>query len=177
MHAPELPNNRHGTAVPTFRITPARLSFFLVMLAAYAGWRLPTERYITPERGLGYVFGILGASLMLALLLYSARKRIRWLRFLGPLPKWFEVHMAFGILGPVCILFHSNFSLGATNSNVALACMLTVAGSGFIGRYLYARVQIERFRRLFAIWHLMHLPLVFMLFAAAVAHVIAVHVY
>jgi hypothetical protein len=32
-------------------------------------------------------------------------------------------------------------ALGATNSNVALACMLIVAGSGLIGRYLYTRIH------------------------------------
>ena len=49
--------------------------------------------------------------------------------------------MVLGILGPLLILYHSNFSLGATNSNVALACMLVVAGSGLIGRYLYTRIH------------------------------------
>jgi hypothetical protein len=49
--------------------------------------------------------------------------------------------MVLGVLGPLCILYHSNFSTGATNSNVALFCMLTVAGSGLIGRYIYAHVH------------------------------------
>ncbi|HYX74407.1 MAG TPA: hypothetical protein VE819_06970, partial [Steroidobacteraceae bacterium] len=101
----------------------------------------PTERYITPKRGLGYALGIIGASLMLVLLLYSARKHFRWLSFLGPTPSWFRFHMVLGILGPLCILFHANFRTGAANSNVALFSMLIVAGSGFIGRYLYAHVH------------------------------------
>jgi hypothetical protein len=41
----------------------------------------------------------------------------------------------------VLVLFHSNFSLGATNSNVALACMLVVSGSGLFGRYFYTRIH------------------------------------
>jgi hypothetical protein len=105
------------------------------------GWSLPTERYITPTRGFGYALGIIGGSLMLVLLLYSARKHFSWLRFLGPTPAWFRFHMVLGIFGPLCILFHSNFKTGAANSNVALFCMLTVAGSGFIGRYLYAHIH------------------------------------
>ena len=44
-----------------------------------------------------------------------------------------------GILGPICILFHANFQLGSTNSNVALFSMLIVAGSGLLGRYIYTR--------------------------------------
>jgi len=53
---------------------------------------------------------------------------------------WFRAHMTLGVIGPLLVLFHANFSLGATNSNVALFCMLAVAGSGLIGRYIYSRV-------------------------------------
>lgn len=168
---------RTMAVAPRRWITPMRVLFAVAAVALYYGWHWPTERYLTPERGFGYALGIIGGSLMVLLLLYSARKRWHWLRPFGAMSRWFEVHIAFGILGPVCILYHSNFSLGATNSNVALFCMLTVAGSGFIGRYLYARVGIAHFKRLFSIWHLLHLPLVFMMFIAAIVHVIAVHVY
>jgi hypothetical protein len=99
------------------------------------------ERYITPERGLGYWLGITGGSMMLLLLVYSARKRAAWLRWLGTIPAWFEIHMVLGVVGPVLVLFHANFSLGATNSNIALFCMLLVAGSGVIGRYFYTRIH------------------------------------
>ena len=63
------------------------------------------------------------------------------MKFLGSTPGWFRFHMVLGIAGPVCILYHSNFATGATNSNVALFSMLTVAGSGLIGRYIYARIH------------------------------------
>jgi hypothetical protein len=122
-------------------ITWNRVGFIALVLVLYLGWAMPTERYITPTRGFGYALGIIGGSLMLLLLVYSARKHFNWLRFLGPTPAWFRFHMVLGILGPLCILFHSNFKTGATNSNVALFCMLTVAGSGFIGRYLYAHIH------------------------------------
>ena len=58
-----------------------------------------------------------------------------WLK----LRSWFSLHMLLGVLGPLCILLHCNFRLGSTNSNVALAGMLLVAGSGLIGRYLYGK--------------------------------------
>lgn len=99
------------------------------------------ERYITPQRGFGYWLGIVGGSMMLLLLVYSARKRARWLHWLGGIPAWFQFHMVLGVVGPVLILFHANFSLGATNSNVALICMLLVAGSGVVGRYIYTRLH------------------------------------
>jgi hypothetical protein len=105
------------------------------------GWEFPTHRYITPETGVGYALGIIGGSLMLLLLLYPARKRLRWLSFMGSVKAWFQTHMMMGLIGPICILYHSNFRTGAVNSNVALFCMLTVSGSGLIGRYIYTRIH------------------------------------
>jgi hypothetical protein len=119
---------------------PVIFSVFVTVLLVL-GWCFPTERYITPNRGIGYSLGIIGGSMMVLLLLYSARKRVRWLKFLGPTVGWFRYHMVLGVLGPLCILYHSNFGLGAANSNVALFSMLTVAGSGLIGRYIYARIH------------------------------------
>jgi hypothetical protein len=122
-------------------LTPAGVFSVVVAVLLYVGLRMPTERYITPKRGIGYALGIIGGSLMLLLFLYSARKRIPWLQFLGSTTGWFRYHMVLGVLGPLCILYHANFGLGAANSNVALFCMLTVAGSGLFGRYVYARIH------------------------------------
>jgi hypothetical protein len=69
------------------------------------------------------------------------RKRVPSLRFLGSVPRWFQTHMMLGIVGPMCILIHCGFSLGATNSNIALFSMLTVAGSGIFGRYFYSKIH------------------------------------
>ncbi|MEA3179841.1 MAG: hypothetical protein QOI59_3364 [Gammaproteobacteria bacterium] len=124
-----------------WRLPPAVVVAIVLLVLLYSGWRFPTERYITPQRGIGYALGILGGSMMLLLFMYSARKRLRWLSFLGPTVNWFRFHMLLGLGGPLCILYHANFHLGATNSNVALISMLTVAGSGVIGRYIYSRIH------------------------------------
>lgn len=126
---------------------PAQLFAVATTVAVIAGLLADTSRYLTAESGLGYALGIIGGSLMLALLLYSARKRIPGLRRLGAMPAWFRVHMIFGVLGPLLILYHSNFSLGATNSNIALVCMLAVAGSGLVGRYIYSRIHYGLYGR------------------------------
>lgn len=117
------------------------LMFMACAVLLIAGWRFPTRRYLTPESGVGYALGIVGGSLMLLLLLYPARKRWRWLSFMGSVKAWFQTHMVLGLIGPICILYHANFSTGAVNSNVALFCMLTVSGSGLIGRYFYTRIH------------------------------------
>ena len=122
-------------------LRPGVFGFVAVAALLVFGLTFPIGRYLTPNRGLGYALGITGGSMMLLLFLYSARKRVRWLSFLGPTAGWFRFHMALGIVGPLCILYHADFSLGATNSNVALFSMLTVAGSGLVGRYIYARIH------------------------------------
>jgi hypothetical protein len=107
----------------------------------YWGSHARLDRYISPQRGIGYWLGIVGGSMMILLLIYSARKRVAWLRWIGSIPAWFEIHMTLGVIGPVLVLFHANFSLGATNSNVALFCMLLVSASGIAGRYMYTRLH------------------------------------
>jgi len=100
------------------------------------GGKLPSEIGET-----GYVLGIAGALSMLALLLYPLRKHARFMRSAGPVAYWFRAHMALGLIGPTLILYHAHFSLGSLNSNVALAAMLVVAGSGLIGRFFYAKIH------------------------------------
>jgi hypothetical protein len=112
-----------------------------VVLALVYGWNHRDDNYLSAESGTGYILGIAGGSLMLALLLYPLSKRVSLLTRVMPVRYWFSIHMLLGVLGPVFILFHSNFHLGSLNSNVALICMLTVAGSGIIGRYIYTRIH------------------------------------
>jgi hypothetical protein len=79
--------------------------------------------------------------MMSVMLLYSLRKRAKWMRGMGQVRYWFRAHMIFGIVGPVVILFHCNFQLGSQNSNIAFFSMLLVATSGVIGRYIYGRIH------------------------------------
>lgn len=115
--------------------------YILTMAIIYIGWQYSAERPLTAEHGPGYWLGIIGGSMMLLLLLYPLRKHARFMSRLGPVKYWFRMHMLFGVLGPVCILFHSSFRLGSMNSNIALFCMLAVASSGLFGRYFYVRIH------------------------------------
>lgn len=120
-----------------------RLHFFTVAVIAslYVGWLNRDSNYLSPETGTGYMLGILGGSLMLTLLLYPISKRVKVLTRLIPIQYWFGIHMLLGIIGPVLILYHSNFQLGSTNSAIALFSMLLVAGSGLVGRYIYTYIH------------------------------------
>ena len=119
----------------------ATVGLICAVFAIYAGWASRDARSIDPGEGLGYTLGIAGAVPMVLLLLYSFRKRLRFMRYFGATKYWFRIHMIFGVIGPVIILYHCNFKVGSLNSQVALYCTLLVAGSGIVGRYLYTRIH------------------------------------
>lgn len=117
------------------------LFYGLIAVVLFDGWANRNDALISAESGLGYLFGIIGGSLMLLMLLYSARKRARFMRRMGKVAYWFRMHMLFGVLGPAFILYHANFSHGSLNSTIALYCMLIVAISGLAGRYIYSHIH------------------------------------
>lgn len=119
----------------------SKLFYLSIFVLIYIGWKNKELSNLTPESGTGYWLGIIGGSFMLILLLYPLRKKVRFLNMFGKIKYWFKLHMLLGVLGPVAILFHANFSLGSTNSNVAFFSMAIVASSGLVGRYLYAKIH------------------------------------
>lgn len=246
----------------------------------WLGFQVATHDFYRPGDEVGYNMGLIGGLMMLALLSYPLRKYFAFMRRLGQMKYWFSMHMMFGIFGPLLVLFHSTFTVHSVNAAVALASMLIVAGSGFIGRYAYRHIhrglygskltlreireellgrkdeadsklkkypavifvlhrfqnyafrkgmpfsgkmwrfislpirrqianfkcqrivpgysredrevrslvldylygveraaQFKVFERIFALWHVVHIPLVYMLVATAIWHVVAVHMY
>jgi len=120
-----------------------RSHFFTVtvLIVLIFGWAHRDDNYLSAETGTGYILGIVGGSLMIVLLLYPLSKRLKALTRFIPIQYWFGIHMFLGTVGPILVLFHSNFHMGSTNSSVAMTCMLLVAGSGVIGRYIYTNIH------------------------------------
>lgn len=123
------------------RISPEKAIFIAAALALALGSQMPLAIYLSPKNGLGYVLGIVGGVMLLLQSLYAVRKRMPSLAFLGSVPAWFQWHILLGVIAPVVILIHCGFSLGATNSNIALFSMLLVAGSGIFGRHFYSKIH------------------------------------
>jgi hypothetical protein len=96
-----------------------------------------------PGGAVGHTLGVAGSALMVLMLAYSLRKRVKALRGLGPMSHWLGVHMLFGIAGPLLVVLHTSFKVQGL---VALSfwSMIAVAASGVFGRYLY--LQIPRTR-------------------------------
>ena len=162
-------------------------------------WLLARVAVPRPNSAIGYALGITGFVMMLSTeTLYSLRKRAKGFHF-GPMSAWLQIHMLTGIVGPYLVLLHSGWRFHGLAGCVT-AVMGVVVLSGLVGRYLFAwgphcldgiatpagqlddnasdrkrmmkeiRSQ-ERARRLFALWHVCHIPLSAGLFVLAAAHV------
>lgn len=125
---------------------------------------------------IGHGIGIAGSVLMLmTATLYSLRKLSATARW-GSTASWLRFHMVTGLVGPYMVLLHT---AGRFQGLAGFTMLLTavVVASGLTGRYLYTRVPREpgaaTARRALAVWHLVHLPLTWALFAAAIVHVVA----
>ena len=112
----------------------------IALLVGAAWWAVLAYPGLT--RGdTGYWVGVAGGVAMLLLFGYPMRKRVRALHRWGAAKWWFWAHMALGLGGPWLILVHSGFKTGSVNAAVAFYSMFIVAGSGVVGRFLFARVN------------------------------------
>ena len=100
---------------------------------------LPEHSLLRPSGPVGLTLGVAGVVSMLMTLPYAVRKRWKPLARVGTVKQWLEVHIFFGIVGPVLITMHTSFKFNGLIS-VGYWLMMTVWTSGFIGRYLYVRI-------------------------------------
>lgn len=116
-------------------------SFYLTPLAERA--HHPGYWHWKSGGTVGRALGVTGSLMMVAMLLYSVRKRVRALRRLGALSRWLDIHIYLGTIGPLCVVLHSSFKVQGL---VALSfwSMIAVVLSGLLGRFLY--LQIPRTR-------------------------------
>lgn len=126
------------------------ISFCAIIYGLFFGFKFYRMDFIDrPHHGLydqlkpggfiGHGYGIIGSTMMLLLLLYSLRKRTRIFGKIGAVGRWLDIHIFFGIVGPLLIVLHTSFKL---NGIVAISfwSMIAVALSGVLGRYLYLQI-------------------------------------
>jgi len=124
-----------------------------------------------------YYTGILSGIFMLLLYLYPLRKHLKFFRSFGKMSKWFLVHTIIGL--PILLLIHTKFLLIASlNGAIAFYGIMLIASSGILGRFLLQRVtRGEIWHRLFSHWHIIHIPLVYLVFLAVLIHILAILMY
>jgi hypothetical protein len=97
---------------------------------------------LKPSGIVGHGLGIVGSFLMImGMLLYITRKRMKALSKWGSLKNWLEFHIFLCTLGPIMVLFHTTFKFGGIVA-VSFWSMVAVWLSGVIGRFIY--IQIPR---------------------------------
>ena len=121
-------------------------STLAVLVFAWLGFLL----HVSPRfagSGLGAVFGISGAVLMLVPLVYVFAKRIPFLNKLltkhVSMHTWLSVHIYTGIFGALLALIHTGHKYNSPLGIALTATMLLVVVSGFVLRYLTPFVNVD----------------------------------
>jgi len=96
-------------------------------------------RFLRPAGNFGHGVGVIGTLMMLFMLLYSLRKRTKIFRSWGHLSNWLDIHIYFGIIGPLLVIIHTSFKVQGLVA-VSFWSMTAVAVSGILGRYLYLQI-------------------------------------
>jgi hypothetical protein len=117
-----------------------------VLLLGWLGFLLHRSPRF-PGSGVGAVFGIAGAVLMLVPLAYPIAKRIPFvnarIKTHISMQSLLTVHVYAGILGPLLALIHTGHKFDSLLGMTLTAVMLLVVVSGFAVRYLLTYVNQE----------------------------------
>lgn len=98
----------------------------------------PLHDLFAPTGLVGHGFGIIGSLLVvLGVVLYTARKRVRFLARFGKLRDWLHFHIFLCLLGPYLVLLHTTFKFGGFVA-ISFWSMAAVVSSGVFGRYVYS---------------------------------------
>ena len=151
----------------------------VVVTTLYLVAYLQASAFPSASSLVGHGIGIIGFVLMLmTATLYSLRKLSSTARW-GSTASWLKFHMFTGLVGPYMVLLHTAMKFQGLAGLTMLLTVVVVA-SGLVGRYLYTAVPrtagdpgTATKRKALATWHIVHLPLTWALFAAALVHVIA----
>ncbi|MCX6269963.1 MAG: hypothetical protein NTU44_01875 [Bacteroidetes bacterium] len=100
----------------------------------------PDHLQLKPSGFIGHGIGIIGSFfILLGVVTYIIRKRMRALSRLGVLSQWLEFHIFLCTLGPILVLFHTSFKFGGLVA-VSFWSMVAVFLSGVIGRFIYLQI-------------------------------------
>ena len=122
------------------------ISVFVVLVFAWLGFLL----HVSPRfagSGLGAVFGISGAVLMILPLGYVFIKRVPFFKERlaqhVSLQTWLSIHIYTGIVGALLALVHTGHNYTSPLGIALTATMLLVVVSGIVLRYLTPFVNLE----------------------------------
>ncbi|MFA6457095.1 MAG: hypothetical protein WCW40_09775 [Bacteroidota bacterium] len=95
---------------------------------------------LKPSGNESHGYGIIGAAMIIVgVVMYSSRKRIRMFNQIGKIKYFLEFHIFLCLLGPLLVMYHTTFKFGGIIA-VGFWSMTAVASSGIVGRYLYVQI-------------------------------------
>ncbi len=150
----------------------------LVLAVLGWGWQHRTDPALDPHAWPGYLLGLAGGLMMLAVIGFSWRKRVRAGRV--SVSRWYNAHILLGLFGAAAAVIHARFAWGSINSSFALATTLLVVASGLAARYLLGPARRSGKRGFLALaeaWHYLHVPPSMVLVPAVLVHVYMAHAY
>ncbi len=137
----------HKIYISTLVLITIGVTVWLI-LYGYQYYTLPLEeRFFSPLHNqlkpggfIGHGIGIIGSFLMLlGVVIYMLRKRVKYFHRFGILKHWLELHIFLCTLGPILVLFHTSFKFGGLVA-ISFWSMVAVFLSGIIGRFIYVRI-------------------------------------
>ena len=126
----------------------------------------------------GHGIGVVATLVMLTNFLYSARKRLAFVRRIGTMKSWLTVHVLVGLLAPAYIAFHATFVSKNFIASVSYYAVGAVVVTGLVGRYLYGRVQartdgqVTGVKRLMRSWRVFHVLLALLMVVTIAVHIV-----
>ena len=100
----------------------------------------PLYESLKPTGVVGHGYGIIGSLMILVgVVLYSSRKRLRVFAGIGKVKYFLEFHIFLCLLGPILVVYHTTFKIGGLVA-VSFWSMAAVVLSGLIGRYFYVQI-------------------------------------
>ncbi|MBI3582299.1 MAG: hypothetical protein HY098_09570 [Nitrospinae bacterium] len=93
----------------------------------------------SPSKGIWHLTGWVGSGCFILMMLYSLRKRFKFMVDVGGIGHWLNMHMLLGGVGTAFVTVHSTYKFGGIVALSYWSAVLVVV-SGFLGRYLYVRI-------------------------------------
>jgi hypothetical protein len=103
----------------------------------------PLHAALDSAKPIGHGLGVVGTIMMVVMMLYSLRKRMRFLQGVGTLRQWLSLHIFLGLMGPLLVTFHTGFKIGGIVS-IAYWSMIITMLSGIFGRYIYNQLPRDK---------------------------------
>lgn len=101
------------------------------------------SRSTLPGHPLSLVSGYIGIGLLVAMNIYTIRKKAKFMKGFGSKERFLDFHIFCGLTGPVFIIFHTNLVVGGLVA-ISFWSMVVSATSGVIGKYFYSQILQKR---------------------------------